>query len=269
MNFLIKKASAYSTEEQAALGITGIPQDWPIERTALVDPIPDGYEEITDEDFYLLKENNQASYDAWVASHQQIIVPPPPAPTQVEIVGQPKDTSDVPLSRTTVTKIGWHFQLHSIEITTAKWNGFHNKKINPITLVISDLGFVTYKLFDASQAQITDEANIADARITQMDWCVDHEMEIVGAIFSQNNAPTTDIYMWTFAAPGIANVPFGQGGLNLKLIGTGGTVDADGKAAKYLHPSIPMAGINKFRTILKHDAGVQHTFQLSYKLFKP
>jgi hypothetical protein len=177
--------------------------------------------------------------------------------------------SGVPLGRAAVTKTGWHFQLHSVEITTAKWNGYYNKKINPVTLELTELGYVTYKLYDADRVEITDEANIATAVFTVVDWCVDHEMEIVGVIFTQVAPPTTDVRMWTSAAPGIANVPFGQGGLNLKNIGVGGVVDADGLAAKYMHPTIPMPGINKFRTMLKHDAGVQHTFQLLYKLFKP
>ena len=68
MNYLIRKASTYTSEEQAALGITGIPNDWPIEIIAVVDPIPDNYILISDVDLVQLKADNQSAYDAWVTS---------------------------------------------------------------------------------------------------------------------------------------------------------------------------------------------------------
>lgn len=86
---LIKKASAYTTEEKAALGITGIPDNWPVEKMDTVDPIPAGFEEISEQDFLDLKANNQASYDAWLAALRPIITPAAPAPTQVIVQSSP------------------------------------------------------------------------------------------------------------------------------------------------------------------------------------
>jgi hypothetical protein len=180
-----------------------------------------------------------------------------------------RDSDGSTLSRVKVTTSGWHFQISPIYVKTSTWNGYHHKQINPVTLVETDTGFVTYKLYDASRTQILEEERANEATYTVVDWCVNHEIEIVGAVFTQAEPPTTDIYMYTVGAPGILNVPFGCGGLNLKCIGIGGVIDADGKSAKYIHPSSPMSGLNKFRTILTHSAGVVHECQLIYKLFKP
>jgi hypothetical protein len=85
MDVLIKKASAYTTEEKASLGISGIPNDWPVEKMEVVDPIPDGFELISEEDLLLLKENNQAAYDAWLNGLRPIVNLPPPAPLAVSV----------------------------------------------------------------------------------------------------------------------------------------------------------------------------------------
>lgn len=86
MSLIIKKASSFSTEEKAQMGITGIPANWPIESYLYVDTIPSGFELITSEDLQTLKENNQAAYDAWVQALRPIINMPPPSPRIVSIV---------------------------------------------------------------------------------------------------------------------------------------------------------------------------------------
>ena len=73
MNYIIKQASSLTAEEQAALGITGIPQAWPIEMYPFNDVVPGGFIEISDEDLTTLKVNNQAAYDAWLQSLRPIV----------------------------------------------------------------------------------------------------------------------------------------------------------------------------------------------------
>jgi len=72
MDYVIKRASALSADDLAAKGLTGIPQDWPIELALYVDSVPDGFEQISDSDLNLLKANNQAAYDAWLKALQPI-----------------------------------------------------------------------------------------------------------------------------------------------------------------------------------------------------
>ena len=189
---------------------------------------------------------------------------------QVNVLGiANRDSDGSQLSRSKVTTSGWHFQISPIEVKTCTWQGFHHKVMNPVTLVETESGFVTHKLYDANRVEITDPEQALTAKYTVIDWCTNHELEIVGAILTQASPPETDIYMYTSGAPGILNVPFGTGGINLKCLGIGGVIDADGKAAKYLHPSVPIPGLNKFRTVIVHDVGVVHQFQIIYKLFKP
>lgn len=102
---LIKKASDYTTEEKAALGITGIPENWPVEKMDTVGPIPDGFKEISEQDFLNLKANNQASYDAWLAALRPIITPAAPAPTQVIVQSSPSFGSKTLLVGTVTKKL--------------------------------------------------------------------------------------------------------------------------------------------------------------------
>jgi hypothetical protein len=76
VDYIIKKASSFTSEEQIARGIAGIPQDWPVEKYDYVDTIPDLFELINDVDLATLKENNQAAYDAWLQALRPIAPPP-------------------------------------------------------------------------------------------------------------------------------------------------------------------------------------------------
>lgn len=90
MDLIVKKASALTSDEKAALGLTGIPADWPIESFPYVDTVPDGFMQMTDTDLDALKANNQAAYDAWVASITHYVT----IPNNVTVVSQPPTTVD-------------------------------------------------------------------------------------------------------------------------------------------------------------------------------
>ena len=90
MDWIVKKASALSAEEQALRGITGIPQDWPIELYPYTHDIPDLFEQMSDFDLELLKANHQAEYDAWYYSLQPAA--PIPAPQPVSLATLPPVT---------------------------------------------------------------------------------------------------------------------------------------------------------------------------------
>ena len=78
MDLIVKQASALSPEEQTALGITGIPQAWPIESFPYSGTVPTGFTQMTDVEMQAIKDNNQAAYDAWAESKRPIITPVSP-----------------------------------------------------------------------------------------------------------------------------------------------------------------------------------------------
>ena len=174
----------------------------------------------------------------------------------------PRDSTGRPITRRAITNDGWHYQLHCLEFQTSKLGSIYNKDENG-----NDLGFGSVKLFKEDGSEITLEAEENQAVTTQVDWMTNHEMDIIGGQLYQAAPPVGDCRLWIIAAPGILNLKFGQGGINLKHAPAGGAVNADGRASKYLPPS--PAGINKFRLIFKHPAGLQHSAMMLFELFKP
>lgn len=88
MDYIVKKASALTTEEQDDKGLTGIPQEWPVEIYKYTEQdIPAGFTVMADTDITELKNNNQASYDAWIANLHPVL-PPPAPPAPIEVVTQ-------------------------------------------------------------------------------------------------------------------------------------------------------------------------------------
>ena len=86
MDWIIKRASAFSDEEKATMGITGIPADWPVEMQPYVDTVPGGWEQISDTDLTLLRANNQAAYDAWVNALRPLPAPKTPERVQPTVI---------------------------------------------------------------------------------------------------------------------------------------------------------------------------------------
>lgn len=88
MNYLIKQAFSLTSEEQAAIGITGIPQNWPIEKYDYTDQeVPALFSIMTDTELSELRYNNQAAYDSWLAAKS--VAAPIPAPLQVVVSSTP------------------------------------------------------------------------------------------------------------------------------------------------------------------------------------
>lgn len=87
MDLIVKRASALTPEERAAMGITGIPLDWPVETNHYEGTIPSGFELMSEVDLASLKANNQSAYDAWIATLRPIIIEPPENP--VSSAGNP------------------------------------------------------------------------------------------------------------------------------------------------------------------------------------
>jgi hypothetical protein len=177
------------------------------------------------------------------------------------------DADGRPIQRLATAAKGWHYQPHWIEISTSTINGFFNKNYDD-----TDLGFVSLKLYDASDVEITLQTD-ADTNCvkTVIDWEPTHDYEIVASkIFS--GSPTEDLRVWVIGAPDIpeymgGSKVFGQGGINLKLIGDIGAADTDGRSSKFM---IYTAGVgtNKFRIVCRHSAGYKHTFGVLWEIYK-
>lgn len=175
----------------------------------------------------------------------------------------PKDPSGRQIVRTSATIEGWHYQLLSTEITTSKLNG-----ATSIDEYGSSINITTQNIYDSLGDLITTQEGEAQAVKTVVTVSPAWSYEILGAIFSQSAIPTTNIRLFATGSPGIANVKFANGGINLKHIGLGAQKIADGRASKYMQYYSQIPAANAFKITLLHDAGTQHSFQLSFETFK-
>lgn len=174
-------------------------------------------------------------------------------------------------SRPVASKKGWSAQLHSISLSTSDLDSCYNKDKDD-----NDLGFTTYKLYDAQDAEITLEANEVNAVKTVLEWAPNYDYEIIGGSFKQSIVPVTNIHAWVIGVPDLTpaqggSVPFADGGMNLKFTGTGAVIDFDGRASKFLPyqtPTLPDGWTNKLQFTLRHTAGVKHDLQIMLEIFK-
>lgn len=178
-------------------------------------------------------------------------------------VQEPRDMTNRQVVRFAATIEGWHYQLLSTEITTAKKDGFFSEDEDG-----SSLNFVTHKIYDANGAEITDAANEGNAVKTVVWVRPAHSYEVIGAIFGQNAPPSDNIRLWVTGLPGVMNVKFARGGINLKHAGSGVYQLADGRASKHLAYVAQAPDANSFKLTFKHPAGSQHSCQVSFEIYR-
>lgn len=178
------------------------------------------------------------------------------------------DSNGIPLQRAKITRTGWHYQAHSIEMTTSLLGGLSNTDITD-----TDLGYGTIKFYDSGSTELTTQASIDSSCVeTVIDWEPAEDVEVLGGVIFQANAPTTDTKLWIMAAPDVpanlgGSVPFCDGGLNLKYMGSGQVFDMDGRTPK-LMPYNATFHTNKFRLRLTHSAGARHSLLFVAKIFR-
>lgn len=183
----------------------------------------------------------------------------------------PKDGDNAPIFRQKSAKAGWAYQLHSLSFCTSKIGSFLNQSLNPTTRVTTDLGFASVKFYGTDKVTLLQtESDIRTLSAwTVIDWMPSHDMEVIGGYYFQNEPPSDNAFMWVHLAPGILNYPFVQGGINLRMLGQGGTLQADGRVSKFMSATVPFPGTNKFRVTINHPVGLQHEAQFMFNLFKP
>jgi hypothetical protein len=181
------------------------------------------------------------------------------------IDSSPRDADGAVINRVKAAKAGWKAQFHSMRITTATASGVVSKKRDG-----TDVGFCTYTMKDANGDTT---AVVGDCVETIVTWEPSHDMELVGGQLLQKEPPTSDILMWVTAAAHIpaqygGSIAFTEGGINLADIGIGGVVNFDGRVSKFIaYDATYHSG--RFEIALKHSAGVQHSFTITFELFKP
>lgn len=180
----------------------------------------------------------------------------------------PTDTDGSVLNRAKTTKTGWHYQPHCIEFQTSDLGSNYNKDSDG-----NDLGFTTLKLYNSSNEEITSQAT-ADLTCvkTVIDWMPNHDYEIIGGKYFHASLPAQDLRLWVIGIPDIpsqygGSVPFSQGGINLRYVGTGNGLDTDGRSSKFL-PYHAVNKTNKLRVILKHSAGFKHKGMFIWEIYK-
>lgn len=209
----------------------------------------------------ILSSGDETTLDGLIAAHDGAPISEPIMPT---------DTDGVPLSRTKITKTGWHFQAQTVEFVTSKLDSLYNHD-----MAGTDLGYATIKYYDDNDDEITSptQQNLDDDCVkTVIDWEPTHDIEIIGGTLYQSTVPTHDVRVWIIAVPDVSamyggSIPFAEGGLNLKHMGTGAIMDLDGKTPKLMKYDATYH-TNKFRIVAKHTAGDQCPLMIVFKIFE-
>lgn len=181
----------------------------------------------------------------------------------------PSDTDGVPLSRTKVTKTGWHYQANSVEFSTAKLSSLVN-----IDAAGDDLGYTTIKYYDVVGVELvagTQGELDTDCVKTVITWEPGVDYEIIGGTLYQSAAPSNDVRLWITAVPDLTpaqggSIPFMEGGMNLKHMGTGAIMELDGKTPKLMTYNATYH-TSKFQITATHTAGDQCPVMVVLKVF--
>lgn len=219
-----------------------------------------------------ISAGEKTTLDGLITAHDGI--PGPKDPQPVDIKNMALDAEGAAINRNKTTKTGWHYQPHWMEVklgehghTNGDYAGIYNCDEDE-----ADLGFTTYKIYDSNGDEITLGANKLNAVKTVVEWEPDHDYEIIASKIFQKTAPTNDIRLWV---KGVPDVPyafggsriFGQGGINLSMLGSGAAADTDGRSSKELAYDATNH-TNKFRITIRHNAGETHKFAILWELYK-
>jgi hypothetical protein len=168
--------------------------------------------------------------------------------------------------RVKASKKGWVFALIPIEFTTSKISSVVAKLPDN-----SDRAGVTYKMYNASDVELTsveDEPNVVK---TVVDVELPYDFDVIAGQARHITRPTSDVRLWAVVVPDVPASMGGSkemvGGVNFKFIDPADKIEMDGRAAKYMTYS-SVYHSNKFRFIIRHDAGVQHEISVMLEIFR-
>lgn len=262
MNLLVKKASSLTIEEKTALGINGIPENWPIESYPYVDNIPAGFELMSDSDVALLKTNNQAAYDAWLVS---IKVETVQSSVQTVMLDTPTDSDRAQIVRVKLNTYGWHFQERCLQLTTSQANSLVNKDCYGMQKTDAVIRF-----YNVNNTEIFDQTDIDNSCVkTILELEPTYDYEVISATIYASEKSISPLYVGVVLAP---DIPEALGGNKTVLCGANlgqkATYQIEGRAVKKLIYN-NVYHSNKIRTILTHDVGYKLTVNFDVDHFKP
>ena len=282
MDLIVKKASALTAEEKAAMGITGIPENWPIESFPYTGTVPVGFEQMTDVEFDALKANNQAAYDAWLASIKTQIVQ---ASQPIDADGVPIFTTkmvdgyDRPQFRRIVTRPVWLYSPRSIDWTTSKYLSIYNRKHDGNLIDDgTDIGDAWLQFYDASGVELTkgSEESAVDFQTRLDTTCVKTAMsfekvtsyDIQAAILYLQNEPADRAYLWCIFAPDVPEAYGGSkalmgGGMNLQMMAAKIPHMFDAVSANTINYD-PVYHSGKMTAFIKHTIGAKIGMQIAF-----
>ena len=175
------------------------------------------------------------------------------------------DVDGTPNLRMKAAKKGWVYALIPMEATTSTVGGVDSKLVDG-----TDRAGISIKIYDSDDAEITDPANEGNAVKTVLSFEPTYDYEIIGGQLQQIEKPTTDIHVWIIAVPDVPAAYGGSkemiGGVDLKFIDPTDKLQADGRVSKLMSYSATYH-TNKLHAVLKHGAGVKHSFMMCIELF--
>lgn len=213
-------------------------------------------------------------------------IPLPSSSIEVSVVSDtsiPTDSDGSPISRTKVTRSGWHYEPKYIAFYTAKYDSLHNRKSDGFSVNAgTPYTEATIKFYDSTGTELIksseETANDFQSRIassctcTVVDFQPQYDMDIIGGSMTIKNIPTDPAYLWVNVAPDIpeqygGSVPFINGGLALDFFSEKRVIEFDGKGVKsFAHD--PIFNTNKFRIKVVHSVGIQIGLLASFYYYK-
>lgn len=193
----------------------------------------------------------------------------------------PADSEDKPYVRVSQTQLDYHYGPRSLDFYTAKAGSLYNRKHDNAGIDDgTDIGDAVLRFYECGEygaaVEMVQELGEEDvdfqSRLSQ--YCVktvcefEHAVgiDIWGAKWMFNPAPSERAYLWVIAAPDVpeawgGSVAFMGGGMALHLMAPKNTVPFDAKTTKYM-PYDETYHSGKVAIVLKHSAGEQIGIQL-------
>ena len=167
------------------------------------------------------------------------------------------------LARFKIAPTGWTYQAFCFEFEIGKYNSLYCKDVSG-----SNISGVTYKIYDGSNAEITDSGSEGNAVKTVVTFEPAWDYCIVSGRIDQLSTAISDIRMWTIGVPDIPEANGGSkvfvNGLNLKFVDD---LVTEGRAPKRLNYSATYH-TNKLQFTFKHDTSTAHRCMVIIDLYK-
>ncbi len=180
----------------------------------------------------------------------------------IEVDGEGRQTV-----RRATAKKGWHYSTITAEVKTSDTETY-NKDYNG-----TDLNYVTVKLYDDQDVEITDSTNYGDCVKTVVTIKPDYDFEVIEGDVYHHTRPTENVRLWTLAGIpelGGAGTKVFVNGLNLRFMSPDDHIQSDGRSSKFMSkviPGLPYQG-NQFQFILKHSAGYSHEVMIILECYR-